>query len=114
MSARIGMSVLPNLSKAFCDVQTSNTISLSLDPNALWYDRPGGLPAPAFFSRLMHSSYCAADIAAGAKYTPIAIDSPSRVTRVRQDGGSRTDRPYRNTSPGLWRIVTRHEAPPRH
>src|SRR3954447_2300557 len=99
MSARIGMSVLPNLSKAFCDVQTSNTISLSFDPNAVWYDRPAGLPAPAFFSRLMHSSYCAADIAAGAKYTPMAIDSPSRVTRVRQDGGrARTDITA-NTSP---------------
>jgi hypothetical protein len=50
-----------------CDVQTSNTISLSFGPNAAWYERPGGLPAPAFFNDLMHSSYCAADIAAGEK-----------------------------------------------
>src|SRR5215467_13462328 len=72
----MGIRVLPNLSNAACDVQTSNTISLSFGPNAAWYERPTGLPAPAFFNNLMHSSYFAADIAAGEKYIPIAIEHP--------------------------------------
>ena len=59
---RMGISVFPNLSNAACDVQTSNTIRLSFGPNAVWYERPDGLPAPAFFNSLMHSSYFAADI----------------------------------------------------
>src|ERR1017187_3624456 len=42
----MGISVFPNLSNAACDVQTSNTISLSFGPNAAWYERPAGLPAP--------------------------------------------------------------------
>ena len=63
----MGISVFRNLSNAACDVQTSNTISLSFGPNAAWYERPGGLPAPAFFNDLIHSSYFAADIAAGEK-----------------------------------------------
>src|SRR5450755_3678966 len=71
----MGMSVFPNLSNAACDVQTSNTINLSFGPNAAWYERPAGLPAPAFFNNLMHSSYFAADNAAGEKYIPIAIST---------------------------------------
>src|SRR5580658_5021670 len=59
---RMGISVLPNLSNAACDDQTSNTIRLSCGPNAAWYERPAGWPAPAFFNTLMHSSYFAADI----------------------------------------------------
>src|SRR5229473_8253686 len=58
---RMGISVFPNLSNAACDVQTSNTIRLSLGPKHAWYERPDGLPAPAFFNSLMHSSYFAAD-----------------------------------------------------
>src|SRR5215831_11021339 len=71
----MGISVFPNLSNAACDVQTSNTISLSFGPNAAWYERPAGLPAPAFFNSLMHSSYFAADNAAGEKYIPIAMNT---------------------------------------
>lgn len=64
---RIGISVYPNLSNAACDDQTSNTIRLSFGPKHAWYERPGGLPAPAFFNNLMHSSYFAADIPAAEK-----------------------------------------------
>ena len=62
-----GIRVLPNFSNAAFDVQTSNTTSLSFGPIAEWYERPAGLPAPAFFNNLMHSSYFAADIPAAEK-----------------------------------------------
>src|ERR1700692_2003855 len=84
----MGISVFPNLSNAACDVQTSNIISLSFGPNAAWYERPAGLPAPAFFNNLMHSSYFAADIAAEEKYIPIAMStSLFLATQHRRTGG---------------------------
>src|SRR5215467_13052515 len=83
----MGISVFPNLSNAACDVQTSNTISLSFGPNAVWYERPAGLPAPAFFNNLMHSSYFEADNAAGEKYIPIAINTSLFSTPAGLAGG---------------------------
>ena len=38
--------------------------TLSFVPKQAWYVRPAGWPAPAFFKRLMHSSYCWALMAA--------------------------------------------------
>src|SRR5439155_13692295 len=84
-SARIDISVSPNLSKSSWDSQTSKTWRLSASPKHTWTVRAAGVRAPASSSAASTASYCAALKDGGLKYIAMAIGETSVVGSAARD-----------------------------